>query len=165
VSTGDATFPGAGVQATPATPRPVVREVAGGDLDSIATLETRCFPGEAWTRGMLESERSRPGGTFLVAMLEGEVVGYGIALRAGEVLEVLKVAVDPDVRRAGVGGALVDALHAAAGWAEAAWLEVRVDNLAARALYGSRGYVEAGRRKRYYADGCDALVLRRALGQ
>ncbi len=164
MSVGHASL-GAGPQAGPATPRPVVREVHPHDLGAIAALEDRCFPGEAWTPTMLESERARPGGVFLVATLDGRVVGYGIALRAGEVLEVLKVAVDPTVRRAGIGRALVDALHAAAGWAEAAWLEVRVDNVAARTLYEACGYAHAGRRKRYYADGTDALVLRRDLPQ
>jgi ribosomal-protein-alanine N-acetyltransferase len=165
VSAGESALPGAGVQATPATPRPRVREVTRADLDAVVVLEACCFPGEAWTRAMLDSERDRPGGVFLVAELDGRCVGYGVALRAGEVLEVLKVAVDPDVRRAGVGRALVGALHAAAGWAEAVWLEVRVDNVGARTLYESCGYVQAGRRKRYYADGTDALVLRRDLGQ
>ena len=165
MSVRDPGLPGAGAQAAPATPRPLVRAVQGGDLDAVAMLEAGCFPGEAWTRPMLAAERDRPGGIFLVAALDGRLVGYGIALRAGEVLEVLKVAVDPAARRAGVGRALVDALHTAAGWADAAWLEVRVDNPAACRLYESCGYAQAGRRKRYYADGTDALVLRRDLGQ
>jgi ribosomal-protein-alanine N-acetyltransferase len=43
------------------------------------------------------------------------------------------------------------------------FLEVSEANGAARALYAAAGFEEAGRRRRYYADGSDALVLRRAL--
>jgi ribosomal-protein-alanine N-acetyltransferase len=45
-----------------------------------------------------------------------------------------------------------------------AFLEVRESNLAARALYGSRGFTEIGRRHRYYRRPVeDALVMRRIL--
>jgi ribosomal-protein-alanine N-acetyltransferase len=53
--------------------------------------------------------------------------------------------------------------QAVAGGAVAMFLEVAEGNAAARALYGAAGFAEAGRRRRYYADGGDALVLRREL--
>jgi ribosomal protein S18 acetylase RimI-like enzyme len=64
------------------------------------------------------------------------------------------------------GSAYPDPLRAAL-LAEAAkrgamdlFLEVAEPNLAARALYAGAGADEVGRRRRYYADGADALVLR-----
>jgi ribosomal-protein-alanine N-acetyltransferase len=45
------------------------------------------------------------------------------------------------------------------------FLEVAADNAAARSLYAAAEFVEVGRRRRYYAGGADALVLRRKLGQ
>jgi len=43
-------------------------------------------------------------------------------------------------------------------------LEVRADNAAALALYGSTGYRVLTRRRGYYRpDGVDALVMRRTL--
>ena len=51
--------------------------------------------------------------------------------------------------------------------AKAVYLEVAEDNVAARRLYASHGFEEAGRRRAYYpragAGAVDALVLRRAL--
>ena len=45
-----------------------------------------------------------------------------------------------------------------------AFLEVRESNSAARALYNSRGFIEIGRRSKYYRRPVeDALVLRRSL--
>jgi ribosomal-protein-alanine N-acetyltransferase len=53
--------------------------------------------------------------------------------------------------------------QAASLGATAMFLEVSERNEAARALYAAAGFVPAGRRRRYYADGTDALVLRRDL--
>ena len=80
---------------------------------------------------------------------------------AGEA-EVLTLAVRPAARRAGAGFALMRALGAEAGrrGAQELFLEVSERNAPARALYGACGAVEAGRRRRYYANGADALVLR-----
>jgi ribosomal-protein-alanine N-acetyltransferase len=38
-------------------------------------------------------------------------------------------------------------------------LEVSAANQAARALYESLGFIKQGQRRRYYADGADALIL------
>jgi ribosomal-protein-alanine N-acetyltransferase len=43
------------------------------------------------------------------------------------------------------------------------FLEVAAGNVAALALYRAAGFAEVGRRVRYYADGSDALVMRRDL--
>jgi [ribosomal protein S18]-alanine N-acetyltransferase len=40
------------------------------------------------------------------------------------------------------------------------FLEVATTNTGARALYRRTGLVEVGRRRRYYPDGSDAIVLR-----
>jgi ribosomal-protein-alanine N-acetyltransferase len=52
--------------------------------------------------------------------------------------------------------------RAQAAGLERAWLEVRTGNAAAIALYRRFGFVEAGCRKKYYADGADALVMERS---
>jgi ribosomal-protein-alanine N-acetyltransferase len=99
---------------------------------------------------------TRPG-----AFLLGRVV-------AGEA-ELLTIAVHPDQRRAGLGGALVGAFltEAAARGGESAFLEVAEGNAAARALYAACGFAPAGRRRGYYhrPDGAseDALILVRSL--
>ena len=66
-------------------------------------------------------------------------------------------------RRQGVATALLEAAIARASQAQAAslFLEVSDANAPARALYAGFGFTEVGRRKRYYKDGADALVLRK----
>lgn len=65
-------------------------------------------------------------------------------------------------RGRGLGRTMMDSmLHAAAiEGARTVWLEVRPSNLHALSLYRSKGFVETGRRARYYSDtGEDAIVM------
>ncbi|MFZ5475366.1 MAG: ribosomal protein S18-alanine N-acetyltransferase [Myxococcota bacterium] len=141
----------------------MIRDATAADLDALCELEARCFPGEPWTRGMLAEELGRPGGVVLV--LEDErLLGMAIGWVVLDELHVLHVGVDPARRRGGLGRRLMDALEGAArGRAETGWLEVRRDNEPAIALYAALGWGPAGVRPRYYADGCDALLLRKRL--
>lgn len=83
---------------------------------------------------------------------------------AGEA-ELLTIAVDPTLRRRGLGRTLLDAalVRAKAHGAEAIFLEVAADNVAAIALYEAAGFQRSGTRPGYYrqADGfrTDALTM------
>ena len=84
---------------------------------------------------------------------------------AADESEVVTLAVVPAVRRRGVAKALLRAAmdHARRAGAVAMFLEVNVVNAPARDLYDSLGFAQVGRRRRYYANGADALVLRAPL--
>jgi ribosomal-protein-alanine N-acetyltransferase len=103
---------------------------------------------------------------FLVAEAVGGVAGYVVAHDAAGEGEILNLAVAPARLRCGIGRALVEealALLAGRGVSEV-FLEVREANAAARALYGSLGFREVGRRARYYRRPVeDAVVLRAAI--
>jgi ribosomal-protein-alanine N-acetyltransferase len=80
--------------------------------------------------------------------------------------EIANLAVAPDWRGRGIGALLlVTAITAARSRdATALYLEVRDSNDAARALYAAHGFLEVGRRRRYYRKPVeDALVLRLVL--
>lgn len=92
----------------------------------------------------------------LVAEVEGRVAGFALyRLVAGEG-ELLNLAVDPELRRGGVGRALIAALMPLA---EHWHLEVRAGNTAAIGLYRAFGMEQVGRRERYYSDGEAALLF------
>jgi len=83
---------------------------------------------------------------------------------AGEA-ELLTIAVDPTLRRRGLGRTLLDAalVRARARGAAAIFLEVAADNVAAIGLYEAAGFQRSGTRPGYYrqADGfrTDALTM------
>ncbi len=83
---------------------------------------------------------------------------------AADEAEILTIGVT--ARRQGIGTALMAAALGAARTqgASAMFLEVASDNAAARGLYQRLGFAPAGQRKAYYANGADALLLRRELG-
>jgi ribosomal-protein-alanine N-acetyltransferase len=131
------------------------------DAPALAALHAAAFPpAERWgadaIRLMLEMR-----GAFGLVLRDGFV----LARVAAEEAEILTLAVIPAARRRGRGGALLAGAMAQAASLGAAtmFLEVSERNEAARALYAAAGFAPAGRRRRYYADGTDALVLRRDL--
>ena len=105
---------------------------------------------------------------FLVATRQNPetVAGYVIARVVAGEADVLNLAVRPPDRGHGLGGELLDAgLAAVVGrGVREVFLEVRESNVAALALYESRGFKTVSRRKGYYRNPVeDALLLRRAI--
>ena len=92
----------------------------------------------------------------------GVVSGLACAwVVAGAEVQILEVAVRPESRREGLGTALVRAALDLDASLDAT-LEARAGNVAALALYESVGFERVGRRDAYYADGEDAVLMRRA---
>jgi ribosomal-protein-alanine N-acetyltransferase len=87
--------------------------------------------------------------------------GMVLARSAADEAEVLTIGVIPEARNRGLGRALLDAVLAesARRGARMLLLEVASTNTPALALYLARGGVQVGERRRYYADGRDALIL------
>ena len=140
---------------------------AGPEAASLlAAIHAEAFPpSDRWSDHTIGLLLALPGHFALIAEAAGEPVGFVIGRVAADEAEVLTLAVRPASRRGGVGRALMRALagEAARRGAACLFLEVSEANDAARALYARLGAAPAGRRRRYYADGSDALVLRCAL--
>ena len=138
------------------------------DLDEIARIESESFP-IPWKRDFFASELVEPHRYLRVLASEdgGEprIGGYLFAVSLYEEFHINKIATDARLRRQGWGRLLFeDALGRARSiGATAMTLEVRVSNAAARTFYASYGFTEAYRRRAYYQDGVDALVLVHAL--
>jgi len=101
-----------------------------------------------------------------VAEAGSHVVGFLVARRMADELEILNLAVGPAARRLGVGSLLLREALAAAqrSGARSAFLEMRESNPAAMAFYARHAFAVSGRRARYYSrPEEDALVLSRTL--
>jgi ribosomal-protein-alanine N-acetyltransferase len=138
--------------------------------EEIARLHARIF-NPAWDTESIMSLLEHPAATSLVAVA-GEpkaAIGFVIGQLAADEAEILSIGVSPNWQRAGLGTRLLEGLARAArrGEAKRIFLEVAEDNAAAVALYKKLGFVETGRRKRYYEragkEPVDALTLMLAL--
>src|ERR1700724_1597580 len=111
-------------------------------------------------------------GTFADGAIEAKeeyLAGFVLSRVAADEAEILTVAVAPEWRRRGIGTSpLKPHLHGlAAIRVNHLFLEVDVENTAARALYANFGFEQVGERKAYYrtagAGSAAALVMRRDL--
>lgn len=143
----------------------VIRRMAYADLDEVAAIERRSFSCP-WTRDSFRRLIERADADLLVADVGGRVAGYAVVWYSADEAELGNLAVDVDHRRRGIGGRLLDAAlgQARRRGAGRIFLEVRVSNQEAEALYRSRGFVLAGMRPRYYRRPVeDAKVMLRNL--
>ncbi len=141
-----------------------LRPMSVNDLEQVAALEQRAFAGSThtpWTHAQFADELALPGRTWWVAHDMGTVVGYAGGLLAGDVLEVLDVAVAADRRGEGIARRLLQrvAYDGHVLGAQSISLEVANTNDPARSLYGGLGLEQIGVRRNYYGPGNDALVM------
>lgn len=145
-----------------------VRPATLDDVDAIAASEADNLGADAWSCALVEEGVAGrlPTVHYLVAEQDGRVVGHAVASVVADVAELQRIAVDPEHRRRGLAGALLDGVVdlAEREGAERLLLEVREDNADALAFYDRHGFVEIDRRRRYYRDGATAVVLARPLG-
>ena len=131
---------------------------------AVAAIETECFGREGWSQRSVAGELINDLALWLVAVEDGTVAGYvGSQTVCGET-DMMNVAVTADFRRRGIGEKLVNALVVAlkAMESHSLTLEVRASNTPAQALYEKLGFVQVGRRPRYYQNPKeDALILRK----
>ncbi len=134
------------------------------DIDELAALERRLFPGDSWTTQSWWSELAqRPRRRYAVLEDGHGIAGYAGLDCSGEVADVMTVAVSPGRQGRGMGRRLLDWLMCQArdSGAEAMMLEVRADNAPARKLYENAGFEQIHVRRGYYQPGgVDALVMR-----
>ena len=139
------------------------------DLAAVVALEAENLGADAWSENLLaEGLAGRlPTIHYLVAEVDGAVVGHAVTSLAGDIAELQRIAVTPAARRTGVASGLLEAVIELAGRSDEAdrmLLEVRADNAGALAFYAARGFVEVDRRPKYYRDGSTAVVMRLPLG-
>jgi [ribosomal protein S18]-alanine N-acetyltransferase len=139
-----------------------VLPAAPAQAEALAAVHRAVFPPrEAWGPDAIALQLALPG-VFGLAEEQG---GMLLARTAADEAEILTLAVLPALRRRGLGRALLLLAMAEARrrGATTMALEVAADNVAGQALYKQAGFMPVGRRRRYYADGADALVLRASL--
>ena len=130
------------------------------DVALLAALDSAAFSdpwGEEGVRGQLESAVA-----LSLLLRDGDgAVGYLFATLIPPECEILRIGVLPTARRRGYGRRLLSALiaEAEARGAESFFLDVRMSNTAARALYTAAGFTEIGRRRDFYRTPREDAIL------
>lgn len=153
-------------------PRPAVPAARGDsirilgldeeDLPAIEPIEHRAHLYPWSNRVFKDCIRS---GYLLDGAFDGpNLLGFSVVMPILSEWHVLNLCVDPPLHRQGVGRSLLRFIieQARKSKIQSLWLEVRVSNAPARALYAGHGFVQVGLRKGYYPakNGReDALVL------
>jgi ribosomal-protein-alanine acetyltransferase len=136
------------------------------DVTYVAALEAQIHAAP-WTAGNFRDALAA-GYSALVGEREGRIVVFGVMMIAPGEAQLLNLSVVPDARRQGLGRELLTRFLSIAArlGARQLFLEVRVGNVTAIALYEREGFVRVARRASYYPAGPDgvredALVMRR----
>jgi ribosomal-protein-alanine N-acetyltransferase len=140
-----------------------LRNMDHADISAVHALERRLFPVDAWPLQMFHDELAQAETRhYLVAELDGEIVGYAGLMCIEPIADVQTIAVVPECEGRGIGSALLTELIAESVRRRAAdvLLEVRADNPRAQELYRRFGFEQIHVRPRYYRDGIDALIMR-----
>ncbi len=131
-------------------------------LEDVLSWRRSSSPDDPWTLEQFWQELAHQTRHYVVALEDGDVVGYAGAFVLAPDADVQTIAVRRDHQGSGTGARLLSALldEAADRGATHVMLEVRSDNAAALHLYERFGFERISVRRRYYPDGGDALVMR-----
>ncbi len=144
----------------------MIRAMKRSDAAAVAELEKRCFS-DPWSERSIAAELENPLSLWLVATDgEGQILGYIGSQSVVPEADVMNLAVAPEARRQKIAAGLLYALSERLyqRGVRSLFLEVRVSNEPALALYRSAEFEAVGRRPKYYVNPTeDALILRKEL--
>jgi ribosomal-protein-alanine N-acetyltransferase len=144
-----------------------LRQLDESDAVLISGMHRVCFK-QPWDEKAMSTLLGLPGVFgYLAVTAQADPVpqGFVMARLAADEAEILTLLVLPPFRRSGVGRSLLAATAEAAlaQKTRKLFLEVAATNTSAISLYTEFGFIQQGRRPRYYQNGVDALLMLLAL--
>jgi ribosomal-protein-alanine N-acetyltransferase len=142
----------------------MIRTATPDDIPAMRRLAADAATAGQWTETQYENIfEPVPRRVVLVIENQGVAEGFLVAAATGAEWEIENLAVGGPARRRGLATAL---LKHFLDWArqqgtESVLLEVRESNVAARVLYEKAGFVQSGRRLRYYTAPAEDAILYR----
>ena len=138
------------------------RRMSEADLDAVMAIENVIYT-HPWTRGNF-IDSLQAGGHCWIMEYNNVLAGYAVTMTGAGEAHLLNLSIAAAWQRRGFGRGflmhLIDFIRKIE--VELLFLEVRVSNAAARALYAQSGFGEIGVRRGYYpahAGREDAIVL------
>lgn len=131
------------------------------DIDAITAIEKLSYP-SPWKKEFFLNELSNPNVSYMFVMkLNDTIIGYAGFWISYEYATITKVTIHPSLRGKGLSKILLKDLigRCFSLGADIISLEVRESNIIAQGLYTSFGFKKEGKRKKYYDNGEDAIVM------
>ncbi len=128
-----------------------IREATAADVHAIYEIGKECFS-DAWREETVRNDRQRDGALYLVAESDKEILGYACYWYVLDEAQLVNIGVTPRARRRGIADRLVTEglTIAKEKGMTSMYLEVRVSNLPAQALYRKYGFTVKALRKQVY---------------
>lgn len=141
--------------------RSAIRRLRPDDAGAVAEILGRSPEAVLWPESSVREVLEWKGILGLASEARGEVLGFLIGRQARDEAEVLNVAVEPESRRRGEGGALLRAavVEFRRRGANRVFLEVRESNAAGIEFYAKHSFSRVGRREGYYRDPLEAAIV------
>jgi ribosomal-protein-alanine N-acetyltransferase len=127
---------------------------------AMAAIHAAAFPDDPWSELSFSRLLGQPG----IAGFIDERGGIVLLRCVADEAEILTIGVT--YPKCGIGTALMQSAiaHAQTQNVATLYLEVAESNIAAGALYKKLGFKQTGRRRNYYGNGADALILSLVFG-
>lgn len=137
-----------------------IRRSVPADAPAIAAAEELIFS-DPWSERAITDLISTEGAMCYTAKDGDKVIAYVLGRVIAPEGEIYRIATLPAYRKRGIAYRLLDyAYKTEKGHGlEVLFLEVRTQNIAARALYRAYGFEEVGVRKNYYKDPSDDAII------
>ncbi|MBO5514165.1 MAG: ribosomal protein S18-alanine N-acetyltransferase [Mogibacterium sp.] len=139
----------------------LIRQAKLSDVPAISRIEVDSFD-SPWSAKEITKDVTAGGGIYFVVAVDGsECVGFAEMRSIAGEAQIYNIAVAEEARGRGVGEALFRHLidKAEESGCDVVNLEVRAGNEAAIGLYRKLGFVEVGRRRKYYYGKEDAILM------
>ncbi len=114
-----------------------------------------------WTQSILKSELENENSKYIVAKENQNIVGFAGIIILPDDVEITNIVTKKSERKKGIGNLLLDKLiiMARETGKDNISLEVNEKNIIAINLYKKFGFETVGRRKKYYNQKDDAIIM------
>ena len=131
------------------------------DVPSVFDIERESFNDSSWTIDAFYHELNENNfAKYFVVIFQEEIIGYLGLWIVIDKAQITTIAIKESCRGYGLGQLLLNyVMDYARHTCEVMSLEVRITNVVAQHVYKKLGFQYGGKRKNYYGEGEDALVM------
>ncbi|WP_432204530.1 GNAT family N-acetyltransferase [Cetobacterium somerae] len=136
----------------------MIKEIKINDkkiLEKLSVIEEKIFPESFYSYETLKNMSLDK--NYKILIFDEDIKGYLILHDSYDIYEIMKIAVKQEYRNQKIGKKLLD--YYIENFDKNLFLEVRENNQIARKFYENLGFLQVGKRKNYYNNGENAILM------